>query len=76
MTHWKQLYLSAILGTDEQTNVLIDAAVHAIDVRLDELNELNEMAGHDVERKEIADATTALLAIKAERGSWGKGHPS
>ena len=71
MDHWKQLYLSAILGTDEETIVLIDAAVHAIDVRLDELN---EMSGHDVERKEIADATSALLALKAQRRSWGDGH--
>lgn len=70
MNHWRQLYLSAILGTDESTGVLIDAAVHAIDVRLDELNELG---GHDGERKEIADATTALLALKAERRSWGDG---
>jgi len=70
MTHWKRLYLSAILGTDEETNHLIDAAVHAIDARLDELNEL---AGHDAERQEIADATSALLALKAQRRAWWNG---
>ena len=69
MNHWKRLYLSAILATDRQ-DPLIDAAVNAIDGRLDELN---EMEGYAEERKEIAEATTALLALKTQRKSWGVG---
>jgi predicted PhzF superfamily epimerase YddE/YHI9 len=71
MATWRQLYTAAMLETNVGLlDILIEDTARAIEMRLDELKKSQDGDG---ERKEIADATSAMLALKADRIALNEG---
>jgi hypothetical protein len=63
----RQLYTAAILNTDPACcEVVLDEVATAMDIRLDELA---DMQGYAEERRQIALAARSLLLKRAE---WGR----
>jgi hypothetical protein len=61
---WRQLYTAAILNSDPACfDVILDEVAHAMDIRLDELV---DMQGYDDERREIALAAKSLSMMRVE----------
>jgi hypothetical protein len=71
MATWRQLYTATMIETNvDHLGILIEDTSRAIDVRLDELKKSHNGPG---ERKEIADAENALVALKADRIALDEG---
>jgi len=68
MAEWRELYRTAVLETNPtEMERLIREAETAI---LRRISDLTQSPDHNGERKEIADASTALIVLKREKLGW------